>query len=97
MTDNFENSSSPETNSRRVTKGVSRRRMLLGGASVASVAATMLAGRAQANIQKPPAPATGAAKANGKFAGKVVLITGATSGIGEGTAYAFAKEGAKVF
>ncbi|ARV62961.1 short-chain dehydrogenase [Nostocales cyanobacterium HT-58-2] len=27
----------------------------------------------------------------------MVLITGATSGIGEGTAYAFAKEGAKVF
>jgi NAD(P)-dependent dehydrogenase (short-subunit alcohol dehydrogenase family) len=32
----------------------------------------------------------------GKFAGKVVLITGATSGIGEATARAFAAAGAKV-
>lgn len=31
-----------------------------------------------------------------RFENKVVLITGATSGIGEGTAKAFAKEGAKV-
>lgn len=37
------------------------------------------------------------ANPNGKFANKVVLITGATSGIGEGTAYAFAREGAKIF
>ncbi len=46
----------------------------------------------------------GSAKASGKasnnlkrFEGKVVLITGATSGIGEATAKAFAKEGASVF
>lgn len=90
MADNLESS-------RSLTKDVSRRRILIGGASVAGVATTLLAGRAQANTQKPPAAATSPAKAKGKFAGKVVLITGATSGIGEGTAYAFAREGAKVF
>lgn len=97
MADKFEQSSS-QTNhkDKRSTKGVSRRRILIGGASVASVAATFVAGRASANTQKPPAPATSLAT-NGKFADKVVLITGATSGIGEGTAYAFAREGAKVF
>ncbi len=91
MADNFKNSS------RKSTKDVSRRRILIGGASVAGVAATLLAGRAQANTQKPPVAATSPANPKGKFAGKVVLITGATSGIKEGTAYAFAREGAKVF
>ena len=39
----------------------------------------------------------GDSEAIGAFADKVVLITGATSGIGETTAKAFAKEGASVF
>jgi NAD(P)-dependent dehydrogenase (short-subunit alcohol dehydrogenase family) len=98
MADKFENSSSSQTNltGRRSTKGVSRRRILVGSASVAGVGATFLARGAQANTQKPPEPKATSDR-NDKFAGKVVLITGATSGIGEGTAYAFAKEGAKVF
>ncbi|GAP98047.1 SDR family NAD(P)-dependent oxidoreductase [Leptolyngbya sp. NIES-2104] len=86
-----------DSNSQKPSRRLSRRRILIGGASVASVAATVAAGYAQANTQKPPAPATGTANSQGRFANKVVLITGATSGIGEGTAYAFAREGAKVF
>jgi NAD(P)-dependent dehydrogenase (short-subunit alcohol dehydrogenase family) len=97
MTDNFEQTTPPEANSasRKLTKGLNRRRMILGGASVAGVTATVFAGRAQANTQKAPAPQT-TVNPKGKFAGKVVLITGATSGIGEATARAFAKEGAIV-
>ncbi|GAB3641376.1 glucose 1-dehydrogenase [Spirosoma arcticum] len=54
-------------------------------------AAVLVAPAAMANPSNRTAPGTG------RFAGKVVLITGATSGIGEGTARAFAREGAKVF
>lgn len=82
---------------RNFLKGLSRRRVLLGSVGVAGVAASMVSGRAQANTQEPIASQQGPANSRGRFAGKVVLITGATSGIGEGTAYAFAREGAKVF
>ncbi len=74
---------------------ISRRKAI--GAGVVGLAAATVGQSAIANTQKPPAPASGKANANGKFQGKVVLITGATSGIGEATAYAFAKKGAKVF
>ena len=74
---------------------ITRRKAL--GAGVVGLAAATVGQSAIANTQKPPAPASGKADAKGRFKDKVVLITGATSGIGEGTAYAFAKEGAKVF
>ncbi len=98
MTNDFENSPSIEVNHSddTSTSGMSRRQMILGGAGVVGIAATTVAGQVNANTQKPPAPATGAANPNGRFAGKVVLITGATSGIGEATARAFAHEGATV-
>jgi NAD(P)-dependent dehydrogenase (short-subunit alcohol dehydrogenase family) len=70
---------------------ISRRQILTTGAIAAAGAATAIATKnAQANAQAATNP-------NGRFAGKVVLITGATSGIGEATARTFAKEGAKVF
>jgi NAD(P)-dependent dehydrogenase (short-subunit alcohol dehydrogenase family) len=56
-------------------------------AGAAAVAASALAAATPAAAAPRP----------GRFAGKVVLITGATSGIGEATARAFAGEGARVF
>jgi len=74
---------------------LSRRRILTVGAmGTAGVAATTIAAQTQSN---PPKSAPQVTANIGKFANKVVLITGATSGIGEATARAFAKQGAKVF
>ncbi|MGL4622838.1 MAG: glucose 1-dehydrogenase [Chroococcidiopsis sp.] len=74
---------------------VSRRRILTVGATslAATVGATQIA---QAQGRKPN-PSTSESANHGQFAQKVVLITGATSGIGMVTAKAFAREGAKVF
>jgi NAD(P)-dependent dehydrogenase (short-subunit alcohol dehydrogenase family) len=75
---------------------LSRRRILTVGA--ASLAATVGATQiAQAQTQKPATSTSERANSKGQFAQKVVLITGATSGIGMVTAKAFAREGAKVF
>ena len=71
---------------------VTRRALLtsaLAGAAVLVAPAATLA--------NPSVSAPGAAPGTGRFEGKVVLITGATSGIGEATARAFAREGARVF
>ena len=73
-------------------KQLSRRQVLRSGAAGLAAAAS---GAAFANTLNPTeSPAE--ANPEGRFAGKVVLITGATSGIGEATARAFAAEGATV-
>lgn len=73
---------------------ITRRQILtVGTVGVAGIASAIATDKVQANTQKPPQPQA-KVNPNGKFAGKVVLITGATSGIGEVTARAFAKEGA---
>ena len=99
MAENLGNTTPMETGSvsKKPTKRFSRRRILLGGgAGIAGLATVIAAGQSQANTQQPVASEAGTANPSGRFANKVVLITGATSGIGEATARAFAQEGAIV-
>jgi NAD(P)-dependent dehydrogenase (short-subunit alcohol dehydrogenase family) len=74
---------------------LSRRHMLTVGAT-GLAAAIAVAPKSQAQTQQPVATAT-TVNPKGAFTDKVVLITGATSGIGKATAKAFAKADAKVF
>lgn len=99
MAENLENTTPIEAGSasKKPTKRFSRRRMMLsGGAGIAGLVTVIAAGRSQANTQQPVASEADTANPSGRFANKVVLITGATSGIGEATARAFAQEGAIV-
>ena len=73
-----------------------RKAISLGAVGAAGIAAAVTQGKkviAQSESEPRPQPEV---NPDGRFAGQVVLITGATSGIGEATARAFAAQGAMV-
>lgn len=76
-------------------KKISRREII--GAGAIGLASLAMFDGVSAQTQNPVESESNRANPNGRFKNKVVLITGATSGIGKTTAYAFAREGAKIF
>ena len=73
---------------------INRRKILTAG-TLAATGLAVTVSKTKANTLNPTQPEA-TVNLEGQFAGKVILITGATSGIGETTAKAFAREGASV-
>jgi len=74
---------------------ISRRSLLAGGVGAAAVGVAGLAAGIAVGAHEVPA-APGRVSSRNRFGNKVVMITGATSGIGRAAAIAFAREGARV-
>jgi NAD(P)-dependent dehydrogenase (short-subunit alcohol dehydrogenase family) len=77
----------------RKTNSINRRKLIVGGGAIAGATAIASVTHTAQTTERTLAANT---SNSGRFVGKVVLITGATSGIGETTARMFAKEGAIV-
>jgi len=91
MIDNHHNEPPPEP----ATPRLSRRSLLIGGTSATAAGVIgVAAGISVGEHAAPPAPRSLSSRQ--RFKDKVVMITGATSGIGRAAAIAFAREGAKV-
>ncbi|WP_330230633.1 SDR family oxidoreductase [Nocardia sp. NBC_00508] len=74
----------------------SRRAFVGLAAAAAGAVAVTTATTVPAYLRNPPTAPLPAAPPQGRFAGKVILVTGGTSGIGEAAVRAFADEGASV-
>jgi NAD(P)-dependent dehydrogenase (short-subunit alcohol dehydrogenase family) len=77
----------------------SRRNLIAAGTAgiAAAISTKSFANALTSKAESEQPVAANPANPQGTFANKVVLITGATSGIGKATAEAFAQQGAKVF
>ena len=85
----------PPGNSPGTGTRLSRRSLMIGGTSALTAGVLgVTAGVEVGRHEVPPAPRLGSSQQ--RFKDKVVMITGATSGIGRAAAVAFAREGAKV-